>query len=206
MVRQTLKRGLNAGKLNHARGSLFGRGPMRRHVRGCHFPTLIQFWTCNHLIVDVTFLLKEVSLLLAHSTFAAPGYHFDTVPDLSLHANRERLSDSAMEGFFAITEKWKLTAAQKSDLLGGLSKSSLHSLKIAPGTRTQDELTRISYIVGIYKALNMLLPEKLADSWITRDNDNPLFYGHSPLKYMVRSGIPGMQEVRRLLDATRGGK
>ena len=111
-----------------------------------------------------------------------------------------------MDGFFAIVDKWKLTAEQQRDLLGGVSKSSLYARKTAAGTRSQDELTRISYVVGIYKALHILLPAKLADTWITQNNDDPLFAGHTPLEFAVRMGIPGLQEIRRLLDASRGGR
>lgn len=136
-------------------------------------------------------------------THSAPGYKVDTVPDFSRFQDRERLSQSAMDGFFAIVEKWKLTTEQQCELLGGVSKSSLYVLKTGAGIRSQDELTRISYIVGIYKALHILLPSKLADRWMTQDNDNPLFAGHAPLEYAVRLGIPGLQQIRRLLDANR---
>jgi uncharacterized protein (DUF2384 family) len=79
-------------------------------------------------------------------------------------------------------------------------------LKSAAGTLRQDELTRISYIVGIYEALHILLPEELADGWITHPNDNPLFRGQAPIDYLVRMGIPGLQQVRNLLDSERGGR
>jgi hypothetical protein len=38
----------------------------------------------------------------------------------------------------------------------------------AARTLRQDKLTRISYIVGIYKALHSLLPDDLADRWVTQ--------------------------------------
>jgi hypothetical protein len=136
----------------------------------------------------------------------SPGYRFQEVPDLSKYDVRERLSQSAMDGFFEIIKKWNLTIEQGGELLGGLRKSTMHNLKLASGTRTQDELTRISYVVGIYKALHILLPDALADEWMTRPNDNRLFAGHTPLSYALRMGIPGLQEIRRLLDASRGGQ
>lgn len=145
-------------------------------------------------------------MALAFSVHSVPGYQFDNVPDFSHLATRERLSQSAIEGFFAITKKWKLTAEQQQGLLGGtVKRSTLYSLKIAAGTRKQDELTRISYIVGIYKALHILLPDQLADRWMTQPNDNRLFGSQTPLEYVIRAGIPGLQQVRRLLDASRGG-
>ncbi len=69
----------------------------------------------------------------------------------------------------------------------------------------QDELTRISYIVGIYKALHLLLPGQLANRWVTQPNDNLLFRGQPPLDYIFRTGIPGLQQVRSLVDAERRG-
>jgi hypothetical protein len=66
-------------------------------------------------------------------------------------------------------------------------------------------LTRISYLIGIFKALNILYSERLADKWIQLPNDNPIFRGRTPLAYMMKGGQPAMQTVRRLLDARRGG-
>lgn len=72
-------------------------------------------------------------------------------------------------------------------------------------TLDADALTRASYLVGIFKALNILYSEKLADAWIQRPNSNRIFGGQTPLAYMVKGGLPAMQTVRRLLDARRGG-
>jgi uncharacterized protein (DUF2384 family) len=138
-------------------------------------------------------------------TYAAPGYQFETVPDLSRLETRERLSQSAVDGFFAIMDKWQVPIERAGDLLGGVPRSTVYKLRTAAGTLRQDELTRISYVVGIYKALHILLPDDLADEWATRPNDNPLFHGQPPMDYLVRAGIPGLQQVRSLLDAERGG-
>jgi Protein of unknown function (DUF2384) len=136
---------------------------------------------------------------------AAPGYKFDAAPDLSRLETRERLSQSAIDGFFAIMDKWQIPIERAGELLGGIPRSTVYKLRTAAGTLRQDELTRISYIVGIYKALHILLSEGLADRWVRGPNDNPLFRGQAPLDYMVREGIPGMHQVRSLVDAERGG-
>jgi uncharacterized protein (DUF2384 family) len=141
-----------------------------------------------------------------YPAYAAPGYRFEAIPDLSSLQVRERLSQSAMDGFFAITEKWRLQMDSAGELLGGIPRSTLYKLKTASGALRQDELTRISYVVGIYKALHILLPDEMADQWMTRPNDNPLFRGLTPLNYVVREGIPGLHQVRSLLDAARGGQ
>jgi uncharacterized protein (DUF2384 family) len=143
---------------------------------------------------------------VANSLNVVPGYQFDTTPDLSRLETRERLSQSAVDGFFAILEKWEVSIEKGGELLGGRPRSSMYKLKTAAGTLTQDELTRISYLVGIYKALQILLPEELANLWVTQPNDDVLFGGRTPLDFLVRDGIPGMQQVRSLLDAARGGR
>lgn len=139
-------------------------------------------------------------------SFAAAGYQFETVPDLSRLETRERLSQSAADGLFSIAEKWRVPLETVGQLLGGIPRSSVYKLRTAAGTLRQDELTRISYIVGIYKALHILLPEEFADRWMTRPNDSFLFGGQSPLEHVLRAGIPGLQQVRSYLDAARGGR
>ena len=68
-----------------------------------------------------------------------------------------------------------------------------------------DRLFRISYLIGIFKALNILYPRKLADAWVRLPNTNRIFGGRTPLESMMQGGLPAMQMVRRLLDARRGG-
>jgi uncharacterized protein (DUF2384 family) len=140
-------------------------------------------------------------------SFTAAGYQFETVPDLGRFETRERLSQSAIDGLLKIAEKWQISPPTVGRLLGGIPRSSLYKkLKTAAGTLRQDELTRISYIVGIYKALHILLPDELADQWMTRPNDNFLFAGQTPLEFVLKTGIPGLQQVRSYLDAARGGR
>ena len=67
-------------------------------------------------------------------------------------------------------------------------------------------LSRISLVLGIYKALHILYPQpELADQWIKLRNANPLLGGDKPpLELMIDGGIDGLHRVRRLLDARRG--
>ena len=69
----------------------------------------------------------------------------------------------------------------------------------------QDRLLRISYLIGIFKSLNILFGTTLADSWVQLPNSNEIFMHRTPLEYMLRGGAPAMDMVRRLLDARRGG-
>ena len=64
-------------------------------------------------------------------------------------------------------------------------------------------MARISYLIGIYKALHILYGDTLADAWVKIPNQNRLFKGDTPIAYMASDGIVAMQYVRALLDARR---
>ncbi len=134
------------------------------------------------------------------------GYPFDVSPDLSKAATRQRLSPAAIKGFLRIMDKWGVKDPDARQLLGGISSGSYYSWKKQPKrVLDQDTLIRISLLLGIFKALNILYGEALADAWITLPNSNPMFRGQSPLAYMIERGQPGMLHLRQLLDARRGG-
>ncbi len=136
------------------------------------------------------------------------GYRFDVAANLADHATRKRLSPTGMKAFLRIMDRWGIKDNEARDLLGGVSSGSFYGLKKGPGRRAldQDTLTRISLLIGIFKALNILYSERLADAWMTLPNSNPMFRGSTPLAYILRLGQPGMVEVRQMLDARRGGQ
>lgn len=136
-----------------------------------------------------------------------PNYVASPLIDLTDRAERERLSDGAVRAFFNIMDKWKIPDAKARALLGGISNGAFYTLKKGQGAvLDEDRIRRISYLVGIFKALNILYSEALADQWITRPNSNRIFGGAPALDYMLRGGLPAFQTVRRLLDARRGGR
>jgi hypothetical protein len=91
-------------------------------------------------------------------------------------------------------------------LLGWPPSSTFHKYKSGdPGILSFDTLTRISLVLGIYKALQILYPEpRFADRWIQMPNAHLLFGGATPVEFMAAGGIDGLLQVRRLLDARRG--
>jgi hypothetical protein len=138
---------------------------------------------------------------------AVVGFSWDTAVDLSRKENRTRLSPAAIKGLLRIATHWKLRDDDTRALLGGISSGSFYALKNrAAKTLDEDQLTRISLLVGIYKALNILYSPNLADAWIALPNTNSMFGGESPLHYVKQGGIPAFLRVRQLLDARRGGK
>ncbi|MFL6709006.1 MAG: MbcA/ParS/Xre antitoxin family protein [Massilia sp.] len=126
--------------------------------------------------------------------------------DLNNRAERERLSKSALKGFFKLAASWQIRDDDARELLGGLSSSSFYEWKKNPERVLEvDRITRISYLLGIYKALHILYGDQLADQWVQLPNSNPVFAGRTPLAQMLAGGLLAMQTVRKLLDARRGG-
>jgi hypothetical protein len=138
--------------------------------------------------------------------YPASRYQAAPLVDLASRHARERLSPSALKAFFNIASRWKLRDEDARALLGGVSNGPFYEMKRNPDrTLDVDRLTRISYLIGIFKALGVLHSETLADAWVQRPNSNPLFRGMAPLAYMIAGGLPALQDVRRLLDARRAG-
>ncbi len=126
--------------------------------------------------------------------------------DITSREECERLGPSALKAFFRIVECWHIRDENAMLLLGGMASSTYYATKRSPRRALDpDTILRISYLIGIFKALNILHAKALADRWIGLPNKNPMFRGIAPLEYMIRGGIPAIQAVRRLLDARRGG-
>jgi len=141
---------------------------------------------------------------------AVVGFSWGTAVELSKKENRARLSPAAIKGLLGIAKHWKLRDDDTRALLGGISSGSFYGLKGRAGktlkTLDEDQLTRISLLIGIFKALNILYSRSLADAWISLANANPMFGGDSALNYIKMGGIPALVRVRQLLDARRGGR
>ena len=138
--------------------------------------------------------------------YPASRYEPSPLPDLAAKAERERLSPSALKAFFNIMAVWKARDDDARALLGGISNGPYYELKKKPRKLDADTLTRVSYLIGIFKALNILYPTELADAWVQLPNTNRIFRGATPLDFMIKGGLPALQTVRRLLDARRGGQ
>lgn len=116
-------------------------------------------------------------------------------------------SGPALRTFFKIAERWNLNVEEQMTILGITARSTYFKWKgDMDGRLTLDTLERISYILGIFKALNILLPEEeAADAWISKPNDAPLFGGKPALKRMLSGHVSDLYVVRQYLDAQRGG-
>ena len=116
---------------------------------------------------------------------------------------------AALRTYFNIARVWKLDESQAMTLLGfdDKSRSTYFRWKRNPDSVriNKDKLERLSYIFGIYKDLQILLPEAgAADDWIHRPNSAAPFGGKSALQRMLSGHIADLYEIRRYLDAERG--
>ena len=138
--------------------------------------------------------------------YPATRYSIEAPTDLGAREARARLSGPGLKAFFSIMSRWKVRDEDARALLGGVTNGPFYEMKRKPDRMLDtDRLTRISYLIGIFKALHILHSRKLADEWVRLPNSNPIFAGETPLAYMIRGGLPAMQTVRRLLDARRAG-
>ena len=138
--------------------------------------------------------------------YPATRYRLDVPTDLGGRAARQRLSAPAIKAFFNIMDRWSIRDEDARALLGGVSNGPFYEMKRHPDRLLDtDRLTRVSYLIGIFKALNILHGRAVADAWVGLPNTNPIFNGQTPLQYMIRGGLPAMQTVRRLVDARRAG-
>jgi len=118
------------------------------------------------------------------------------------------MSAAGLRAFFNIAQVWGLSAEEQMVLLGAPSRSTFFKWKSAPQAADlrRDTLERLSYIMGIYKALQILLPDaSAADAWIKKPNAAPLFGGKSALDRMLGGNVGDLMVVRQYLDARRGG-
>jgi hypothetical protein len=120
--------------------------------------------------------------------------------------DRKRLTAVALKAFRGLAKHWRLTNPESATLLG-VSVTTWERIKRGAwdGELSQDQLTRVSALVGIFKGLHLLFADDMADRWLRLGNSGPLFNRATPIDAMIGGGIPLMVEVRRYVDAVRGG-
>ena len=132
-----------------------------------------------------------------------------TPMDVQTFANpddRQRLSEVALKAFKALAEEWSLSNTEAAALLG-VSDSTWDRIKRNAWGQplSQDQLTRASAAIGVYKGLHLLFADQMADCWPKLANRGPVFQRKTPVEAMIEGGIPVMLETRRYIDAVRGG-
>lgn len=118
------------------------------------------------------------------------------------------MSAAGLRAFFRIAGDWDLSVEEQIVLLGSPGRSTFFKWKQSPQSARlgRDTLERLSLLLGIYKALQILLPQPAAaDTWIKRPNSAPPFGGRRALDRMLAGNVSDLVAVRQYLDAMRGG-
>jgi hypothetical protein len=123
----------------------------------------------------------------------------------TIEVDQEERDRVALCAIFRLVDLWGLTMEEVRVLLGQPSRARLYNWKAGKiRGLPHDTLRRISYLLGIHKALQILYSEPaLADAWIRRSN--AAFGGQSALERMLAGDVSDLAAVRAHLDAARGG-
>jgi hypothetical protein len=138
-----------------------------------------------------------------------PAEHVaESRPRYSPQASSRDMAAAGLRAFFNIARDWGLNTDAQMVLLGAPGRSTFFKWKAAPerADLKRDTLERLSYVLGIYKALQILLPDAVAaDAWVNKPNNAALFGGRSALERMLAGNVADLLAVRQYLDAQRGG-
>ncbi len=124
----------------------------------------------------------------------------------ALEANRARLTPVALAALRNLLPAWKLAGDQMAALLG-VSPSTWDRMQRGSwaGVLSQDQMMRASALIGMFKGLHLLFADDMADRWPQLRNAGALFDNLTPIEAMIEGGIPRMLDIRRHVDALRGG-
>lgn len=131
-------------------------------------------------------------------------------PEINIQtkAKRGELGRVAVKLFLGITDDWDLTENEKLVLTGHESRTTLNQWRQKVEANediklSRDTLERLSYVAGIYKALQLLFPNpEQWSNWIRRPNRD--FGGNPALEHMLGGKVVDLADVRRYLDSWRG--
>ena len=129
-------------------------------------------------------------------------------PAAPAEINPERLAGAGLRAFVRIAQAWGLTVDEQLCLLGQPPRSTFFSWRKQPdkAALSRDTLERLSNLLGIYKSLQILLPDAAAaDAWVRQPNSAAPFAGRSALARMLAGNVSDLNLVRRYLDGVRGG-
>jgi len=136
------------------------------------------------------------------SHYGYKGSSPTSVPPRSAHASE--LEEVGLRAFFRIISLWNLGEKDAMVLLGQPSRATFYNWKKGNVRQVPyDTMRRISYLLGIYKALQILFKSTdQADLWVHKEN--AAFGGQSALQRLLGGDVNDLAVVRQYLDAVRG--
>lgn len=129
-------------------------------------------------------------------------------PEVPAAVAPERMAAAGLRAFAGIAQAWGLTVDEQLVLLGQPPRSTFFAWRKQPDKAAvpRDTLERLSNILGIWKSLQILLPDAAAaDAWLRKPNSAAPFGGDSALARMLAGNVSDLNLVRRYLDGVRGG-
>lgn len=106
--------------------------------------------------------------------------------------------------------KWDLSQKQTCELMGGVTRNTYRGWiskanSGEPFKIARDQLTRLSLMAGIHKALTISSPKGYEFDFFKRPNKHPMFGEQSAKELLLNDGdILLMFAVRNYFDAQRG--
>lgn len=101
-----------------------------------------------------------------------------------------------------LVHRFDLKEKEARTLMGEMPRSTYTTGK---SKLNRDQKERVSYLLGIYKALRILFADsEQAMSWINRKNNLSPFNGMTPKQYMLEGSLVRLADVRNFLDFWRG--
>lgn len=127
----------------------------------------------------------------------------DPVPARRVAVTPEKVA-AAMRAFFRIAEAWGVSNEEARVLLGQPARSTFYKWKKGEvGAVPHDTVQRLSYVLGIYKGLQILFKDAgQAAAWVKKPNE--MLGGQSALERMLAGDVTDLAAIRRYLDAVRG--
>ena len=117
-----------------------------------------------------------------------------------------QLAAAGLRAFARIAAHWGLSIDEQRRLLGEPPRSTFFAWRKQPDKASlpRDTLERLSNLLGIYKSLQILLPDTAAaDAWVRQPN--AAFSGATALAQMLAGNVSDLNRVRRVLDSARSG-
>lgn len=129
-------------------------------------------------------------------------------PDRAAPVSPAQMAAAGLRAFAHIAQAWGLSVDEQLALLGEPPRSTFFAWRKQPekAALPRDTLERLSNILGIYKSLQILLPDAAAaDGWLRQPNTAAPFGGGTALARMLAGNVSDLNLVRRYLDGVRGG-
>ena len=131
------------------------------------------------------------------------------VQEVPAETSPEQMAAAGLRAFARIAEAWGLSVDEQLALLGQPPRSTYYAWRKHPekASLPRDTLEPLSNLLGIWKGLQILLPDTAAaDAWIRQPNSAAPFGGGSALQRLLAGNVSDLNLVRRYLDGVRGGR